>query len=173
MIDSSRRPEAGLVATVIALATLVIGATGVFAELKSALNTVWDVEPKQQTGGFLAVVRDRLVSLAMVMAVGFLLLVSLVVSAALAAAEGWMKDWMPGWDEVVWTASTVASFAVVSVLFALIFKVLPDTRIAWRDVWVGRASPRSSSPRESPSSGSTSARAASPRPTVPPGRSSC
>jgi len=137
LIEGSRQQEAGLVATAIALFTLVIGATGVFAELKSALNEVWDVAPPPQTSGLLSLVRDRLISLAMVMAVGFLLLVSLVVSAALAAAEGWMQDWMPGWDEVIWTVSTLASFAVVTALFALIFKLLPDARIAWRDVWVG------------------------------------
>jgi membrane protein len=139
MIESSRRQEAGLVATAIALFTLVVGATGVFVELKGALNAVWDVEPRPESGGFLSLVRDRLVSLAMVMAVGFLLLVSLVVSAALAAAEGWMKGRMPGWDQVIWAVSTVASFAVVTALFALIFKLLPDTPIAWRDVWVGAA----------------------------------
>jgi membrane protein len=139
MIESSRRPEAGLVATAIAIFTLVVGATGVFVELRSALNAVWNVEPPPESGGFLALVRDRLISLAMVMAVGFLLLVSLVVSAALAAAEGWMRNRMPGWDLVIWVVSTVASFAVVTALFALIFKFLPDTPIAWRDVGVGAA----------------------------------
>jgi membrane protein len=139
MIESSRRQQTGVLATLAALLTLVLGATGVFVELRGALNLVWNVEPPQGASGFLALVRDRLVSLAMVMAVGFLLLVSLVVSALLAAAEGWMAAWLPGWDRVIWAASTLASFAVVTLLFALIFKLLPDTTVGWRDVWAGAA----------------------------------
>ncbi len=137
MIAHSRQQRTGIVAGAIALVTLVLGATGVFTELKGALNDVWKVKPNPQQGGVLAMVRDRLVSLAMVMAVGFLLLVSLIVNAALTAAQGLLSSWLPEWQTVLWVFDTVSSFVVITALFALIFKFLPETKITWKDVWVG------------------------------------
>ena len=115
--------------------TLLVGATGAFGQLQEALNTIWEVEPKKG-GGIWRLVRSRLLSFGTILGTGFLLLVSLSVSAAIGAlvdaASGidWMAPYLAALD-------VVASLIVITCLFALIFKVLPDTRIEWRDVWVG------------------------------------
>jgi membrane protein len=134
MIENSRQPTAGAWATVIGVVTLFLGATGAFAELKSALNIVWDV--KDQGGGLLSLVRGRLWAFAMVLAVGFLLLVSLLISAAVAAADGFFT-WIGIPPALVQLVNAVTSFLVITVLFALLFKYLPDTEVHWRDVWIG------------------------------------
>lgn len=136
MIDSSRRPAAGVLATALGLGTLLLGATGAFTELKSALNVVWDV--KDEGGGIRALLRGRLWAFAMVLAVGFLLTVSLLISAAVAAADGFF-EWVGIPPALVHLANAASSFVVITVLFALLFKYLPDTEVAWRDVWLGAA----------------------------------
>lgn len=139
MVRNSRQVKTGLLAGGLALVTLVLGATGVFAELKSALNTVWNVKQPAGAGGVMGYLRERLVSLAMVLVVGFLLIVSLLASTAIAAAQSFLAGWFPEWQTVVAIANAITSFAVITLLFALIFKFLPDTPIAWRDVWIGAA----------------------------------
>jgi membrane protein len=139
MVNNSRQAKTGIVASLVAFVTLVLGATGVFVELKSALNDIWKVQPPPGASGIRGFIRTRLISLAMVMAVGFLLIVSLVASAALAAAQGVLAGWLPGWDKLVWVLNELTSVAVISALFALLFKYLPDAPIAWKDVWVGAA----------------------------------
>lgn len=134
MIENSRQPAAGVMATVFGVATLLLGATGAFAELKSALNVVWDVE--DEGGGILALLRGRLWAFAMVLAVGFLLMVSLLVSAAVAAADGFFQ-WVGIPPALVHLVNAAASFLVITVLFALLFKFLPDTDVEWKDVWLG------------------------------------
>jgi membrane protein len=137
LIENSRKPGAGIAATLLGGATLLLGASGAFLELKNALNRVWDVtEPK---GGVWGYIRNRLLAFALVLAVGFLLLASLVVSAALSAAGAYLGSYVSRPAAVLQIANTALSLMVITVLFALIFKVLPDTRIAWRDVWVGAA----------------------------------
>jgi membrane protein len=137
LVLNAQTPSEGILSTVISLAVVILGASGVFGELQTALNHVWDVKPKPGRGlkGF---IRDRFFSFSMVMGVAFLLMVSLVVSAALAAVSGHYRDLipLPVVQEVV---NTVVAVAVSTVLFALIFKVVPDAKIAWRDVWVGAA----------------------------------
>jgi membrane protein len=139
LANSRQQGGSGIVASAIAVVTLLLGATGAFVELKGALNVVWNVLPAPSAGGVMGLLRGRLLSLAMVLAVGFLLIVSLVVSAALAAAEAWIGGLLPGWETLLWVLNTVVSFAVITALFALLLKYLPDTEIAWRDVWVGAA----------------------------------
>jgi membrane protein len=134
MIENSRQPAAGLLATIIGVVTLLLGATGAFAELKGALNVVWDVE--DEGGGLLALLRGRLWAFAMVLAVGFLLMVSLLISAAVAAADGFL-EWIGIPSAQVQLLNASSSFLVITVLFALLFKFLPDTEVAWRDVWLG------------------------------------
>ena len=126
----------GLVASVVAVVTLILTATGLFIELQSALNKIWEVEPKPGLGiwGF---VKNRLLSFSLVVGIGFLLLVSLVVSAALSALAKYFNGLVPGLEMVWMVVNFFVSFGVVAVLFAMIFKVLPDVRIAWHDVWVG------------------------------------
>jgi membrane protein len=136
IVERSRRPESGVLATAAALFTLFLGASGVFGELKGALNEVWDVPPPG--GGILRLLRERLASFAMVLAVGFLLLVSLLLSAALAAADGALHRFFPGPLAVVLQLlNNVVSLVTITALFALLFKFLPDTRIGWGDVWMG------------------------------------
>jgi membrane protein len=137
-IENSRQSAAGTLATLGALVTLFLGATGVFGELKSALNVVWDVESEPRHRGFVVgILRNRLWSFAMVLAVGFLLLVSLLVSAALAAVQGALAPYFTDPGQVWEAVNTLASLALITVLFAMLFKFLPDTKVAWSDVWVG------------------------------------
>jgi len=126
----------GVLAGAVALVTLVITAMGLFVELQSALNTIWQVEAKPGHGlwGF---IRIRLLSFAMVVGIGFLLLVSLIVTAALAAIIKYVGGRMPGSGALWVVANDVVAFAIIAVLFAMIFKVLPDVRIPWRYVWGG------------------------------------
>ncbi len=128
--------QTGFFASLVAIGTLVVTSTGLFMELQSSLNSVWGVEEKPGQGvwGF---IKNRLLSFTMVLIIGFLLLVSLVISAVIAAASGYLNHLMPGLDSFWLVVNTLVSLGVVTVLFAMIFKVLPDVRIAWRDVWVG------------------------------------
>jgi membrane protein len=137
-ISNANRPAAGILATVVGLITLFLGASGVFGQLKDALNTIWEVKPKEGQG-FIAVIKDRFLSLTMVLGVGFLLLTSLVISAALAALSDFLGGLLPGLEFFWQVVNFVISFAVVTLLFALIYKILPDVKIAWRDVWLGAA----------------------------------
>jgi membrane protein len=132
--NAGARKSSGIVATVIGIMTLLFGASGVFGELQDALNTIWGVKPKPGRGIF-GIVRSRFFSFAMVLGIVFLLLVSLVVSAALAALGKFGSGTVP--TPLFHIVDLVVSVVVVAVLFATIFKVLPDVRIAWRDVWIG------------------------------------
>jgi membrane protein len=127
----------GTLATVIAIVTLLIGSTGVFTELQDALNTIWGVKPKPNRPGWLMLIRARVLSFAMILAIGFLLLVSLVLSAALAGLGRYVASFAPELHRLWAVANLVVSLGVITLLFALIFKVLPDVHIAWRDVWIG------------------------------------
>ena len=130
-------PEKSAHSVVIGIAVLLLGATTVFVQLQSSLNRIWKVEESPQASMLWVLVKERLLSLAMVLAVGFLLLVSLLVSAAVAAfgetALGGLSDAVV----VLEGLNVLVSLVVVTLLFAMIFKVMPDAPVAWRDVWVG------------------------------------
>jgi membrane protein len=130
-------PQTGLLATAIAAVTLLIGATGVFVELQDALNLVWGVKPSATSSTWLSFLRNRLLSFAMILAIGFLLLVSLVLSAALTALGRYLGHLAPEMNVLWQGVNFLFSFGIITLLFALIFKVLPDVRIAWKDVWIG------------------------------------
>ena len=132
--NAGAHKSSGIVATIIGIATLLFGASGVFGELQDALNTIWGVKPKPGRG-IVDIVRSRFFSFAMVLGIVFLLLVSLVVSAALAALGKFGTGRVP--TSLLHGVDFVVSIGVVAVLFAMIFKILPDVRIAWRHVWVG------------------------------------
>jgi membrane protein len=138
MIQRAEQPSTGLVATVVAVVTLLLGASGFFGQLQDALNTVWGVEPKEGRGvwGF---IKDRFLSFVAVLGTGFLLLVSLILSSTLAVIGKWFSGVLPLPEAVLELFNFVLSFVVITGLFALIFKLLPDARVAWRDVWVGAA----------------------------------
>src|ERR1051325_5454300 len=136
MISAARKPHESIVATVIGVATLLLGASGVFGQLQDALNTIWEVKPKPGRG-ILGMLRDRFLSMAMVLGTGFLLLISMVLSAALNALTGMMGNAFGAGPIVAEILQNVVSFGVISLLFAMIFKILPDAHVKWRDVWPG------------------------------------
>ena len=139
VIESSRGFGKGLWAVSVGIVTLVTGATAVFGDLQSALNQIWDVKAKPDRGVIMSFVVDRLRSFSIAICVGFLLLVSLVISALISGLQNYMNHWLPGVPWVWQAANTVSSFFVVAVLFAAIYKFLPDVMISWRDVWIGAA----------------------------------
>jgi membrane protein len=129
------------VAAVVSIGTLMFGATGVFVQLKAALNTVWGVQIKSDKprSTLLRLLWDRVVSFAMLLVIAFLLLASLAVSAALAALARWSSAIVPSWELLMQILNSVVSFTVIAFLFGAAFKILPDVRIGWRVVWFGGA----------------------------------
>jgi membrane protein len=134
MIQAAQRPTATLMATIIGGVTLLLGASVVMSDLKYTLNKIWHVK---SPAGITLLVKDKLLSIGMVLVIGFLLLVSLLVSTFLAAVGNYCRDvcTLPEWMVHVLNSST--SFLVITLLFAAIFKILPNAKIKWRDVWVG------------------------------------
>ena len=134
LVENAGRPGAGIIATIVGVVTLLIGASTALAELKTGLDQIWDV-PSEKRQGFWYFTRTRVLSVGLILALGFLLLTSLVISAALTALE---RFW--GGEQVVTVVSwlnVIFSFALVVALFATIYKVLPSVRVAWRDVFIG------------------------------------
>ncbi len=137
MLEGASRPSSSIAATVVGIITFFLGATGAFLELQTALNSIWHVEPKSDGSFWRELVMQRVISFGLVVAIGFLLLTSLLVSAALAAIHRYMGTAFPG-VVVLWEAlNVIVSLTVITLLFALIYKVLPDVKLSWRDVWVG------------------------------------
>ncbi len=136
MIAGAGKHGSGLLPTVLGIATILFGASGVFGQLQTSLDRIWHVAPKPDRGIW-GLLRDRFLSFGMVLGVGFLLLVSLVVSAGLSAVGTYARGLLPALAPLLSTLNFVVSFAVVTLLFAMIFRFLPDARVAWRDVWVG------------------------------------
>jgi|SRR5688572_27490814 membrane protein len=124
----------GLLATVFGGVLLLFGASGVFGELQDAMNTIWEVK-RDRKRGLLGLVKDRFLSFTMVLGIAFLLLISLVVTAAIAS----VAKWLPGGEAVGHLLELTLSFVLITLLFAMIFKFLPDVKIAWSDVWIGAA----------------------------------
>jgi membrane protein len=131
-LQPSSTESNGMLATLFGGALLIIGATGVFAQLQDAMNTIWEVKPAPNRG-FWGTVKDRFVSFTMVSGVAFLLLVSLMLTAAIGA----FARWLPAAETLGHILELGISFILITVVFALIFKFLPDVKIAWRDVWIG------------------------------------
>jgi membrane protein len=116
--------------------TLLLGASGVFGQLQEAMNTIWKVPPEPK-GGILETIKDRFFSFTMVLGVGFLLLVSLVVSAGLASLDEFVNNLLPSFVIVAQIINLVVSMLIVTGLFAVVFKVVPDVAVSWHDVWIG------------------------------------
>lgn len=136
MIENARKPAESSIAAAIGLVMLVFGASGVFAQLKDSLNTIWEVKPRANRGLW-GTFRDRFLSVAAVLGAGFLLLTSLVITTAISAMSSYLGGLLPGSDAVWHVVNLAVSFAIITVLFALMFKFLPDVRIRWHDVWIG------------------------------------
>ncbi|MDZ7961097.1 MAG: YihY/virulence factor BrkB family protein [Aulosira sp. DedQUE10] len=135
-IKNANQPQTGTIASIISILVLLLGATGLFNELQDALNTIWEVKPKPGRG-VNTMVRQRVLSFTMILGIGFLLLVSLVMSAALTALVTFFSSIVPGVDFIWQIVNFLLSFAITTILFGLIFKVLPDVKITWGDVLIG------------------------------------
>jgi len=136
LIKSASAPADGLVAGGISLIVLLVGATTVFGELQSALDRIWQV-PQGIKSGLWATLKSRLLSFGMILGLAFLLMVSLVVSAGVAAFGRFAGDMVPGWEIALQLLNLCISLGITTLLFAMIYKLMPQARIAWRDVWVG------------------------------------
>jgi membrane protein len=139
LIESANKPTKGVVATVISVLVLLVGATTVFAELQSALDRVWDVPASQKTSGIWATLRARLLSVGLILGLAFLLAVSLVISAGVAALGSWASGLLPGWETWLQIINAVVSLGTATLLFAFIFKLMPQAKVSWHDVWIGAA----------------------------------
>jgi membrane protein len=137
-VRSTRATTPGAAEMALVLATLVVGLWGVFGELQDGLNTIWGVTPKPGRR-IRDIVKERFLSFAIVVGTGFLLLVSLVITAWLSAVGTYVSYLLPAPALALEAINSVISLAVITVAFALIFKLLPDVRVAWRDVWLGAA----------------------------------
>jgi membrane protein len=136
MLQAADQSGGGVIATVIGVVVLIFGASGVFVQLQDALNTIWHVAPKPNRS-WLATIRERFLSFAIVVTIGFLLLVSLIVSAALSAINKLLTPTtLPG-GGLLWQAVNIAvSLGFVTLLLGLLYKVLPDVKVGWRPIWI-------------------------------------
>lgn len=137
MMERASPARAGWLGTTVATIALLAGVGGVLVQLQDALNTVWEVKPKEKLP-LLRRIRNRLSVYGIVMALAFMLLVSLALSAALSALSDWNDD-LPGHEAVWFAVDTLVSLGVFTLLFALLFQHVPDADIAWKDVWIGAA----------------------------------
>jgi membrane protein len=137
-LDNANRPgqNSGWIATIVSIVLLLVGSTGVLVQLQTALNEVWDVQadPERGLGN---IVRKRLLSLGMILAIGFLLLVSLVISSVIAGFSAYFNSLAPGLDSLIQILNFAVAFGITTLLFALVFKYVPDVIITWGDVWFG------------------------------------
>lgn len=139
ILESAEEPGRGeLASAAIGVALLLFGASGVFAQLQGALNTIWNVEadPKR---GIIGIIKDRFLSFTMVLAVGFVLLVSLMLSTVLASFGNFVGGIVSDAEILLWIINFIISLGAFTVFFALIYKIVPDVDVAWRDVWIGAA----------------------------------
>jgi membrane protein len=139
VIELSQVPDTGVgIAGFLGIFLLVFGATGVFAELQDAMNTIWEVKPKPGRG-IAGVIKDRFLSFTMILGIAFLLLVSMILTTLVEVVGSALSSGIPGGKVIGHTLEVTVSFTVVTLLFAMMFKILPDVKIAWNDVWIGAA----------------------------------
>ena len=138
MLASGQKASSGIFATLVGLITLVFGASGVFGELRSALNAIWEAKP-QNTSGIWGMLRERFFSFGMVVSVGFVLLVSLLASTALGALTKFFSGLLPIPGFVLYVFNFLVSFLGIAILFAFILKYVPETKVEWSDVRIGAA----------------------------------
>ncbi len=134
VLQNARQPSSGIIATILGLATLLIGASGVFVELRSSLNIIWEVPKDPKTSGIMQTLRYYIFSFAMVLTIGFLLLISLLLSTFLEIFERWLAGLVPAPPIAAKLLNASLSFVIISILFALIYKFVPNAKIAWTDV---------------------------------------
>jgi len=137
MVKSASAPGQGLIAGLVSVAVLLVGATTVFAELQSALDRIWHVPEAEKPTGVWAVLRARVLSFGLILGLAFLLMVSLMVSTGVAAFGSWVGGLMPGWEILLQGINLLISVGITTVLFAMIFKFMPTADVSWRDVGIG------------------------------------
>lgn len=137
LLASVDKPTEGVTATVVGIVLLLVGATTVFGELQDALDRIWRAPIQDRSGGWLALIRARLLSFGMILAIGFLLMVSLILSAVLSIVEHWWSTLYGGWLFIANLVNGIAGFFLIAAMFALIYKIMPRVRVQWRDVWIG------------------------------------
>ena len=136
--NAHQNKTGGIIATIIGTATLLLGAGGLFGQLQDSLNTIWEVQPKPGQG-IMAMLKNRFLSFSMVLGTGFFLLVSLLANALISSLSSYMESVLPLPGFVLQALNFVVAFALITMMFAAIYKELPDAKIAWHDVWVGAA----------------------------------
>jgi membrane protein len=137
LLQAADEPREGIISSIIGVLVLLIGATTVFGELQNALDRIWRAPAREQSSGWWNLIRTRLLSFGMILGIAFLLMVSLVMSAMLAALG---KLWtFEGWEALAHALDIVVSFGLITVLFALIYKMIPRVHVSWHDVWIGAA----------------------------------
>ncbi|UZO81085.1 YihY/virulence factor BrkB family protein [Aquimarina sp. ERC-38] len=137
IIENAISQDQSYIAIAVGIATLLYGATGMFVALQKSLNAIWGVKPKPKNE-YLKMLRDRIFSLGLILVIGFLLLISLVLTAVITALVGWIEYYLPDFMvEVIQLINFFISLGLITILFALIFKYLPDVKIRWNSVWVG------------------------------------
>lgn len=139
VVSVTQRREESSIGALVGIGLLLIGATSVFSELQNALDRIWRAPSREHVAGWWRLVRSRLLSFGMILSIGFLLMVSLIASAALAALGTWWAPSFDRWGAMLRPVNEAVGFAVATLLFAMIYKILPRVRVQWRDVWVGAA----------------------------------
>ena len=137
LLVSVDKPTEGVTATVVGIVLLLVGATTVFGELQDSLDRIWRAPTQDRSGGWLALIRARLLSFGMILAIGFLLMVSLILSAVLSIVEHWWSTLFGGWLFIANLVNGIAGFFLIAAIFALIYKIMPRVSVQWRDVWIG------------------------------------
>ena len=138
LVDAAYDADQSFIATIIGIATILFGATGVFFQLQKSLNFIWDVKPDPKKSGILQIVIARLFSLGMIITIAFLLLILLVITAILSALSGYIESNWPDYMMVLFRVlNLLVSFGIITFLFALLFKYVPDAKIKWKTVWIG------------------------------------
>ena len=139
LVASASGSDRSFMAGAVSFVVLVVGATTVFAELQSALDRIWHVPEREKPQGLWAIIRARLLSFGLILGLAFMLMVSLATATATAAMGTWFGGFIPGSEALLYLANFAISLAITTVLFAMIFKLMPTIPVAWRDVWVGAA----------------------------------
>ncbi|MGI4777721.1 MAG: YihY/virulence factor BrkB family protein [Janthinobacterium lividum] len=137
LVKSASEPTKGLIAGIISIGVLLVGATTVFAELQSSLDRIWHVPERAKPTGVWAILRARVLSFGLILGLAFLLMVSLMVSSVVAAFGSWTTGLLPGWEVLLQGLNILISIGIATVLFAMIYKFMPTVKIVWRDVWIG------------------------------------
>jgi membrane protein len=136
LATEAAKPSSGTLASILSMITILVGASGVFNELRSALNKMWDIQT-QSGGGWRGIIKQRLLSIGIVLAIGFLLIVSLIASAALAAVGKYFTSVLPVPAIILEAVNVLISFVGIALLFAMVLRYVPDVRVEWRHLWVG------------------------------------